>query len=55
MTPWPEEPSAMERSNRATVARLGAVEVATLPLLPDGSPASLAAAGARLPLAGWLG
>ncbi len=54
MTPWPQEPSTMERSNRATVARLGAIEVATLPLLPDGSPASLAAAGARLPLAGWL-
>ncbi len=46
MTPWPEQPSVMELSNRATVARLGAVGVATLPLLPDGSPASLAAGGA---------
>jgi dethiobiotin synthetase len=54
MTPWPEEPSAMERSNRETVARLGAVEVATLPRLADGSPPSLAAAGERLPLADWI-
>jgi dethiobiotin synthetase len=54
MTPWPEEPSVMEESNRATVARLGAVAVATLPRLRDGSPASLAAAGALLPLSGWL-
>lgn len=55
MTPWPARPSVMERSNRATVERLGAVGVATLPRLPDGSPKSLAAGGAGLPLAGWLG
>jgi dethiobiotin synthetase len=55
MTPWPDEPTVMAASNRATVARLGGVEVATLPLLPDGSPASLAAAGAELPLDRWLG
>ncbi len=55
MTPWPERPGVMERSNRATVARLGAVAVATLPPLPDGSPQSLAAGGASLPLAAWLG
>jgi dethiobiotin synthetase len=54
MTPWPAEPSDMEESNRATVARLGAVAVATLPSLPDGSPASLAAGGERLPIAEWL-
>jgi dethiobiotin synthetase len=54
ITPWPDDPSAMVRSNRDTIARLGAVEVATLPPLPDGSPASLAAGGARLPLAAWL-
>jgi dethiobiotin synthetase len=54
ITPWPDDPSAMERSNRDTIARLGRVEVATLPSLPDGSPASLAAGGARLPLAAWL-
>jgi dethiobiotin synthetase len=55
LTPWPAAPSAMEASNRATIARLGRVEVATLPLLPDGSPASLAAGGAALPVAGWVG
>jgi len=55
MTPWPEAPSPMEASNRATVARLGAVDVAGLPRLPDGGPASLAAGGAALPLARWLG
>jgi dethiobiotin synthetase len=54
MTPWPEEPTVMERSNRETVARLGGVEVATLPRLPDGSPPSLAAGGAALPLDRWL-
>jgi dethiobiotin synthetase len=54
MTPWPDEPSTMEESNRATVARLGAVPVATLPRLPDGSPDSLAAGGERLPITTWL-
>ena len=55
LTPWPDAPSVMEESNRATIARLGRVEVATLPPLPDGSPAALAAGGATLPIAGWLG
>lgn len=54
MTPWPDDPAVMTASNRATVARLGGVDVATLPLLPDGSPPSLAAAGAALPLDRWL-
>jgi len=54
ITPWPEEPSTMMRSNRETIARLGSVDVATLPHLPDGSPSSLAAGGAGLPLAAWL-
>ena len=43
LTPWPEEPSAMERSNRSTIERLGSVEVETLPRLdltkPDSWPA----------------
>jgi dethiobiotin synthetase len=55
MTPWPQEPSVMERSNRATVARVGGVDVAALPRLPDGSPPALAAGGAELPLDAWLG
>ena len=53
MTPWPDEPTTMQRSNSATVARLGSVEVATIRPLPDGSPESLTAAGERLPLARW--
>jgi dethiobiotin synthetase len=43
LTPWPEEPSAIERSNRETIAALGEVEVTTLPTLdltdPDSWPA----------------
>jgi dethiobiotin synthetase len=54
MTPWPDEPGTMERSNRDTVARLGTVGVATLARLSDGSPASLAAAGAGLSVSDWL-
>jgi dethiobiotin synthetase len=54
MTPWPEAPTTLEEDNRATIARLGAVEVATLPLLPRADPALLAQAGAQLPLDRWL-
>jgi dethiobiotin synthetase len=54
MTPWPAEPSAMEQDNRATIARLGDVEVVTLPTLPRADPALLAEAGAALPLDAWL-
>ena len=31
LTPWPEDPTVMEGSNRATIERLGEVEVLTLP------------------------
>jgi dethiobiotin synthetase len=31
LTPWPGEPSEVERSNRETIAALGGVEVLTLP------------------------
>jgi len=51
MTPWPAEPSPIERSNRATVERLAAVPVSGLPRC---DPGSLAAAGAALPLNDWL-
>jgi hypothetical protein len=54
ITPWPDDPPVIVRSNRDTIARFGGVEVATLPWLPDGSPDSLAAGGARLPLDAWL-
>ena len=51
MTPWPTEPSPIERSNRATVERLAGVPVTGLPRC---DPGSLAAAGAALPLNDWL-
>lgn len=51
MTPWPERPSALERSNRETVERLGGVPVAGLPAC---TPGSLAEAAESLPLDGWL-
>jgi hypothetical protein len=44
----------VERSNAATIARIGEVEVAMLPLLQELTPAALAAAGAALPYAAWL-
>jgi len=51
MTPWPGEPSAIERSNRATVERLSGVPVIGLPRC---DPGSLARAGGALPLDDWL-
>ena len=53
LTPWPNAPSVMERSNRDTIAALGGVEVATLAHTAL-DPAELAAAGAALPLDAWL-
>jgi dethiobiotin synthetase len=38
LTPWPEEPSAIEESNRETIATLGNVEVETLPRLDLSDP-----------------
>jgi len=55
LTPWPTQPSALQDDNRATIARLGDVEVATLSQLPRADPALLAHAGAQLPLDRWLG
>jgi dethiobiotin synthetase len=40
LTPWPEEPSAVERSNRETIAALGEVRVETLPQLDLSRPDS---------------
>ena len=53
LTPWPERPAVMQRSNREAIARLGRVEVATLPEVGTGI-GELARAGAALPYAGWL-
>lgn len=40
LTPWPEEPSAIEESNRETIEALGAVPVETLPRLSLSAPVS---------------
>ncbi len=50
MTPW-SDPEAIEESNRATVERLAEVPVSGL---PPATRATLAAAGAALPLDDWL-
>ena len=54
LTPWPAEPTVMQRSNRDTIAALGGVEVATLAPVTGFTPARLAEAGATLPYARWL-
>ena len=50
LTPWPAVPGAMERSNRETIARLGRVEVETLPMLAVRKIGPQRA----LPIAQWL-
>jgi dethiobiotin synthetase len=47
LTPWPESPSAMERSNRETIAALGGVPVRTLPPLELSDPTSWPAINPR--------
>jgi dethiobiotin synthetase len=51
MTPWPEHPEPIERSNWATIERLSGVPVSGL---PPTTPPKLAAAGDTLPLDSWL-
>jgi dethiobiotin synthetase len=51
LTPWPADPPPLQpmlESNRDTIARLGDVEVATLPQLPSADPVHLARAGEPL-------
>jgi dethiobiotin synthetase len=54
LTPWPQDPGMIERSNRETIAQLGSVEVATLNRIERADPRLLADAGAALPLERWL-
>jgi dethiobiotin synthetase len=51
MTPWPEEPSALERSNRETVERLSGVIVTPMPRL---TPDTLGRVADALPVDDWL-
>jgi dethiobiotin synthetase len=53
LTPWPGEPTVMQRSNRDTIERLGRVEVRTLAMVTC-AVEDLARAGASLPWSGWL-
>ncbi|MFI4984481.1 MAG: dethiobiotin synthase [Solirubrobacterales bacterium] len=55
LTPWPRGPSALERSNREAIARMGTVDVAVLGRVGRPEPAVLAQAGASLPWRDWLG
>jgi dethiobiotin synthetase len=52
MTPWPDEPDDMVRSNKETIERFGSVEVTGL---PPTTPDRLAEAGAQLPIDEWMG
>jgi dethiobiotin synthetase len=55
LTPWPSEPSALERSNRDTIASLGDVEVSCLGYVRSPAVTALAHAGETLPWRRWLG
>jgi dethiobiotin synthetase len=45
LTPWPEQPGELERSNRETIAALTGIEVQTLPELDLAEPRSWPAIG----------
>jgi dethiobiotin synthetase len=51
LTPWPDDPSPIERSNMETIERFGEVPVIGLPRT---EPGRLAEAGAALPVSDWL-
>jgi dethiobiotin synthetase len=54
LTPWSRAPSALERSNRDTIARVASVEVAALGEVAAPERALFAQAGADLPWRRWL-
>jgi len=51
LTPWPESPSTVERSNMQTLAELGELDVFGLPRQDPARPAAVA----TLPVERWLG
>jgi dethiobiotin synthetase len=55
LTPWPTDPSTLERSNRETIAGRGVVDVQCLPHVPGPGRDELARAGETLPWRSWLG
>jgi len=54
LTPWPESPDRIARSNRTTIERLAGVRVSTLPEISSPDPAQLAEIGSSLPIGDWL-
>jgi dethiobiotin synthetase len=54
LTPWPAQPTVLERSNRETIERLGEVKVESLACVPGPAIAELAAVGELLPWRRWL-
>jgi dethiobiotin synthetase len=50
LTPWPDEPSPIEQSNRETIQALGKVTVETLPLLDLSAPETWPPMGRFIPL-----
>lgn len=54
LTPWPEHPTVMQRSNLETIARVGEVAVTTLARAEHPTPQALARIGEPLPLDEWL-
>jgi dethiobiotin synthetase len=54
LTPWPADPTSLERSNRETISRMGDVEVLGLPLVDEPGRMELASAGRTLPWRRWL-
>jgi dethiobiotin synthetase len=55
LTPWPEQPSRLERYNRETIASLGVVEVDVLARAASPEIGELARVGDALPWRRWLG
>jgi dethiobiotin synthetase len=55
LTPWPAQPTRLERSNRQVIARSGEVAVAGLGWVRAPVPGELARAAAQLPWREWLG
>lgn len=55
LTPWPAQPSQLERSNLEAIARFGFVEVVTLGHARSPQIDELARMGAELPWQRWLG
>jgi dethiobiotin synthetase len=54
LTPWPSEPSRLERSNIEAIAEFGVVEVHTLATASSAQVGELARIGAELPWRSWL-